>query len=441
MSGFQNPKSEIADLYLPTRMKMTSAMNRETQEQKMKHLLAYVSAHSPYYRRVFREHGVDIDSIVSLADLSKLPFTSKDELAAANDDFLCVPKSRIADYVTTSGTLADPVAFYLTDSDIERLAINESDSFRCADGSEHDIYQLMTTIDRRFMAGLAYWMGARRMGAGMIRVGPGAPFLQWESIQRFAPTVLIAIPSFIPRLIDYAQANGIDYQASTVKSVICIGEPVRNADFTYNELGKRITSQWNVKLYSTYASTEMGAAFTECGQGKGGHLNEDLLILEVVDQQGKAVNEGEMGEVVISTLGVEGMPMLRYKTGDLCHVYYAPCGCGRRSPRLGPVVGRKQQMIKFKGTTIFPPALFDVLDMVKEIDLYQVVVSKNEYGNDDITILIPVALDTQVFREMLHSLFKSRLRVTPSFEFITAEELALRIYKQEKRKPEKLIYI
>lgn len=420
---------------------MTPEFIPKMQLQKLKELLGYVSEHSSYYQRIFREKSIDSTSIASLTDLAKLPFTTKDDLAQYNDDFLCVPKSRITDFVTTSGTLSDPVAFYLTDSDVERLANNESESFKCAGGSEDDIYQLMTTIDRRFMAGLAYWMGARKMGAGMIRVGPGAPFLQWESIQRFSPTVIIAIPSFIPRLIDYAIANDIDFLSSSIKSVICIGEPVRNPDFTLNELGKRITSQWDVKLYSTYASTEMGAAFTECGEGKGGHLNPDLLILEVVDEEGNAVGEGGLGEVVVTTLGVEGMPLLRYKTGDLCNVYYEPCACGRTSPRLGPVVGRKQQMIKFKGTTIFPPALFDVLDAVKEIDLYQVVVSKNEFGNDEITIVLPMQLQTAVFKEMIHSLFKSRLRVSPALQFVTAEELTFRIYKQEKRKPEKLIYI
>ncbi|WP_221393143.1 phenylacetate--CoA ligase family protein [Dyadobacter sp. NIV53] len=420
---------------------MTTETTIDNQNEKLRQLLQYVSANSPFYQRIFAEKNIDIKSIKNPADLTQLPFTTKDDLALYNDDFLCVSKGKITDFVTTSGTLSDPVAFYLTDSDVERLANNEAESFRCADGSENDIYQLMTTIDKRFMAGLAYWMGARKMGAGMIRVGPGAPFLQWESIQRFSPTVLIAIPSFIPRLLDYADANGIDYRASSVKSIICIGEPIRNSDFTPNELGKRINSQWNVKLYSTYASTEMGAAFTECGEGNGGHLNPDLIILEVVDEKGNVVKEGELGEVVVTTLGVEGMPLLRYKTGDLCHIYYSPCACGRKNARLGPVVGRKQQMIKFKGTTIFPPALFDVLDMVKEIELYQVVVSKNEYGNDEITILLPMQLQTAVFKDMLHSLFKSKLRVSPAMEFVTAEELTFRIYKQEKRKPEKLIYI
>ncbi len=419
----------------------TENLNNIYSTERLKELIQYVSEHSSYYQVLFREQQVDADSITSVSDLGRLPFTTKDDLARQNDAFLCVPKTQIADFVTTSGTMSDPVAFYLTDSDIERLANNEAESFRCAGGGADDIYQLMTTIDKRFMAGLAYWMGARKIGAGMIRVGPGAPFLQWESIQRFSPTVLIAIPSFIPRLLDYAEANGIDYGNSSVKSIICIGEPIRNADFTLNELGKRITSQWNVKLYSTYASTEMGAAFTECGEGKGGHVNPDLLILEVVDEEGNAVPDGGLGEVVVTTLGVEGMPLLRYKTGDLCNVYYAPCACGRKTPRLGPVVGRKQQMIKFKGTTIFPPAIFDVLDMVKEIELYQVVISKNEYGNDEISILLPLQLSNPVFKEMLHSLFKSRLRVSPILEFITAQELTFRIHKQEKRKPEKLIYI
>ena len=412
-----------------------------SQSEKLSAILQYVGANSAYYKRIFREHEIDADSIQSPADLTKIPFTTKDDLALYNDDFLCVPKSKISDFVTTSGTLSDPVAFYLTEKDVDRLAANEAEAFRCANGSEDDIYQLMTTIDRRFMAGLAYWMGARKMGAGMIRVGPGAPFLQWESIHRFSPTVLIAIPSFIPRLIEYAEANGIDYRTSSVKSILCIGEPIRNPDFTYNELGKRITSQWDVKLYSTYASTEMGAAFTECQEGNGGHLNPDLLILEVVDEHGNVVGDGELGEVVVTTLGVEGMPLLRYKTGDLCHVYYAACACGRHATRLGPVVGRKQQMIKFKGTTIFPPALFDVLDMVPEIELYQVVVSKNEFGNDEITILLAMNLESAAFKEKLHSLFKSRLRVSPALQFITTQELNHRIFKQEKRKPEKLIYL
>jgi len=135
------------------------------------------------------------------------------------------------------------------------------------------------------------------------------------------------------------------------------------------------------------------------------------------------------------------MPLLRYKTGDLCHVYYNQCDCGRNTTRLGPVMGRKQQMIKFKGTTLFPPAIFDVLDMIFEIDLYQVEISKNEFGNDHITIVLPSKLDNKEFLLSIKASLKSKLRVTPDIRFVDKETLNNSIFKQEKRKPEKLSYI
>lgn len=411
------------------------------QEKKLFETLKYVSEKSAYYKGIFKTHNIEVEKFSSLEDLENIPFTTKDDLANYNDEFLCVDKKHIADFVTTSGTINDPVTFYLTAKDLERLAYNEEISLRCAGGNENDIYQLTTTIDKQFMAGLAYFLGIRKLNAGIIRVGPGTPHLQWESINRFSPTVLIAIPSFIPKLISYAIEHGIDFKSTTVKSIVCIGEPVRNADFSLNELGKRICSQWDVKLYSTYASTEMGAAFTECEMGLGGHHHPELLILEVVDDNGKAIGDGELGEVVVTTLGVEGMPLLRYKTGDLCNVHYGQCECGRRTTRLGPVVGRKQQMIKYKGTTIFPPAIFDVLDKLPLIELYQVEISKDEYGNDNVTVLLPKEIQSEEFEHELHSLFKSKLRVTPAFKFISANELTIKIFNPVKRKPEKIIYI
>lgn len=420
---------------------LTTEQIKALQNDKLNTLMQYLIKHSKFYQQLFLSHKIDINTINSIEDLAQLPFTTKDDLANYNDDFLCVEKNNVADFVTTSGTLSTPVTFYLTKKDVERLAENEATALRYAGGTANDIYQLMTTIDKRFMAGLAYYLGVTKMGAGIVRVGPGSPFFQWESIQRFSPTVLISIPSFIPKLIDYAIEHHIDYKNSSVKSIVCIGEPIRNSDFSLNELSKRILSQWDVKLYSTYALTEMSAAFTECGEGKGGHLNPELIILEVVDENGKNVTNGELGEVVVTTLGVEGMPLLRYKTSDLCHVYYETCGCGRSTTRLGPVVGRKQQMIKFKGTTLFPPAIFDVLDMMSEIELYQVVISKDEYKNDLITILLPKELEIPVFIERLNSSFKSKLRVTPYLRFIDSNLLNQQLFKQEKRKSEKLIYV
>jgi phenylacetate-CoA ligase len=411
------------------------------QKRKLKTFLKYVSENSKFYQRLLSSFNIDVTKINTIEDLTQIPFTTKDDLSHYNDDFLCIEKKKVADYVTTSGTLSAPVAFYLTKNDIERLSENEAEALRCAGGVPNDIYQIMTTIDKQFIAGLAYYLGISKIGAGIVRNGPGSPYLQWESIQRFSPTILISIPSFIPKLIDFAIEHQIDFKNSSVKSIVCIGEPIRHTDFTLNELGKRILSQWDVKLYSTYASTEMSAAFTECSEGKGGHLNPELIILELVDENGKNVANGEMGEVVVTTLGVEGMPLLRYKTGDLCHVYYDACSCGRNTPRIGPVVGRKQQMIKFKGTTLFPPAIFDVLEMMSEIELYQVEISKDEFDNDLITILLPKEIETVEFKQKLKSSFKSKLRVTPLYRFIEKTLLNKQIFRNDKRKPEKIIYL
>ncbi|MBC7861725.1 MAG: AMP-binding protein [Bacteroidia bacterium] len=409
------------------------------QQVKLTAALEYLNLHSVFYRDLFLKNSIDIKKI-SLENLHQLPLTGKDDLAVRNEDFLCVTKNKIADFTTTSGSTSAPVTFYLTANDLERLGYNEEISLRCAGGTENDIYQLMTTIDKQFMAGLAYYLGVRKLNAGIIRVGPGSAQLQWDSINRFSPTVLIAIPSFIPKLIHFAEEHGIDFSATTVKSIVCIGEPIRNPDFTLNELGKLITSKWNVKLYSTYASTEMGAAFTECEAGAGGHLHPELLILEVINEKGELAKEGELGEVVVTTLGVEGMPLLRYKTGDLCNVYYTKCTCGRNTARLGPVVGRKQQMIKYKGTTLFPSAIFNVLDLVKEIELYQVEVTRDEFSNDIISILLPSDLFSKAFENEIHSLFKSKLRVTPALKFMLKETLREKIFLQDKRKPEKIIF-
>ena len=176
----------------------------------------------------------------------------------------------------------------------------------------------MLTLDRQFMAGMAYYTGIRKLGAGIIRVGPGVPSLQWETIFRLKPTVLVAVPSFILKMLQYAADHGIDPAASSVKKAICIGENIRQNDFSLNILGNKIISSWNIQLISTYASTEMQTAFTECESGCGGHLQPDLLIVELLDDQDQPVPPGEAGEVTITTLGVEAMPLLRYKTGDLC---------------------------------------------------------------------------------------------------------------------------
>jgi len=409
------------------------------QEQKLQELLLYLSIYSPFYRELFAKQHIDIAAIKTLADLPTLPTTSKEDLQQRNNDFLCVDPVKIIEYTSTSGTLGSPVTIALTENDLKRLTTNEYNSFVCADGTSADTYQLMLTLDRQFMAGIAYYSGLRKLGAGIIRLGPGVPSLQWETIQRLKPTAIVAVPSFILKLIQFAKDNHIDLANSSVKKAVCIGENIRNTDFSYNLLGKKITEAWNIQLYSTYASTEMQTAFTECSEGHGGHLQPELVIVELLDENNRQVASNMPGEVTITTLGVEGMPLLRYKTGDICMYFDEPCACGRTSLRLSPVIGRKKQMIKFKGTTLYPPALFDLLNEMEEVLDFVVDVYSNEIGMDEVLLHLLPADDSKACDNRIRAYLQARLRVSPHVSYITAEDIQKMQFQEASRKVIKFI--
>lgn len=424
--------SLTADTFTPNAIKLM-------QEQKLQELLVHLNAHSPFYKELFGKQGVNITAIKTLEDLTKLPTTTKEDLQQRNDDFLCVPKNQIIEYASTSGTLGSPVTIALTDNDLNRLTINEYNSFLCADGSPDDIYQLMLTLDRQFMAGIAYYSGLRKLGAGIIRLGPGVPAMQLETILRLKPTAIVAVPSFILKLIQAAKDAGIDLNTTTVKKAVCIGENIRNTDFSFNILGRKITESWDIQLYSTYASTEMQTAFTECSAGRGGHLQPELVIVELLDENDQPVAPHEPGEVTITTLGVEGMPLLRYKTGDICQFDDAPCGCGRTSLRLSPIIGRKKQMIKFKGTTLYPPALFDLLNEMDEVLDFVVEVYSNEIGMDEVLLHLLPADDTKACDNKIRAYLQARLRVSPHVNYILADEIKKIQFPEASRKAIKFI--
>jgi phenylacetate-CoA ligase len=410
------------------------------QSGKLAQLLRYLEKNSVFYRDHFRQNKIDPEKIRNINDLVTIPPTRKSDLQERARDFIFVRSEKIIDYLTTSGTSGEPVIYVMTENDLNRLAYNEYLGFSCADCTRNEVFQLMTTIDRRFMAGMAYFLGSRKLKSAMVRVGNGIPELQWDSIKRFSPTALIAVPSFLINIIDYAERNGIDHHAASVKKAVCIGDSLRNPDFTFNTLGRKITERWpEIKLYSTYASTEMAASFTECSYGMGGHHHPELLVVEFLDENDSPVAEGEEGELTITTLGVEGMPLLRFKTGDICQGHYEPCRCGRTSMRVGPVIGRKNQMIKYKGTTLYPPALYDILENIDGVINYVVELYTNTIGTDEILIRIGTNISSESFEKSIKDHFRAKLRVAPSITFESAEYVEKIQFPGMSRKPVKLI--
>ncbi|MDR5590326.1 phenylacetate--CoA ligase family protein [Christiangramia sp. SM2212] len=406
---------------------------KAAQWELLKKQLEYSAANSLYYQRLFEEKSIYINDIKSFEDLHQIPITSKEDLQGSNEDFIAVPEEDIIDYVTTSGTLGSPVNFALNNADLDRLAENEFRSFKLTGLTKADKVQITTTLDRRFMAGLAYFLGLRKLGAGIIRTGSGLPQLQWESIERFKPNYLVAVPSFLIKMIQFAEDNNIDFRNSSIKAAICIGEPLRDQDFDLNALGRKITEKWDIELFSTYASTEMSTAFTECTEHKGNHVLSDLIYIEVLNENGKQVKPGQTGELVVTPLGTETMPLLRFATGDMLTYYEGTCTCGRNTIRLSPVIGRKQQKIKLKGTSLYPQHIIEVLNSYGKMDSFVIEARLDDLRNDQVQVLVP---DSFTEIEELKDYFRSNLNVSLDIKRIGLDELRKLRFSKASRKPQ-----
>jgi phenylacetate-CoA ligase len=297
---------------------------------------------------------------------------------------------------------------------------------------------LACTMDRCFIAGLAYFLGLRNIGASVVRNGVGNIESHVEIINRLKPTVIIGVPTFLKKLGVYLRDTGLGSAFSNVNRLICIGEPIRDRDMHPLYIAEELEKLWEAKVYSTYASTETITTFCECEEQYGGHLLSDLAIVEIVDEQGNVQSNGELGEVVVTPLSVEGMPLIRFKTGDISFLIDEPCRCGRNSPRLGPIVGRKKQMMKVYGTTIYPQSIFSVLDEVDFVLDYFLEVFNESELSDQVQVSIALKEDIIGAEKIISEKIKARIRVKLQVSVLTKETLMERIYESGLRKPVRL---
>lgn len=337
-------------------------------------------------------------------------------LSKRNMDFLCVPRSRIAEIVTTSGTTGHPLLWMLTAADVHRLAVNEKISFECAGVTPRDTVLVAVSLDRCFIAGLAYWQGLRELGCTVVRVGASSSTLVLEMIARVKPTVIVAVPSFLRIIAEKARESNL--KNCSIKKAVCIGEPIRDGKFALNQSGRTIEMAWGAKVYSTYGVTELANSLCECAAGKGGHLHEQQLHVEILDDAGQSVPEGEVGEVVATTFGVEAMPLIRYRTGDCAALYTGRCRCGRTTPRLGPIVGRKNQKLKFKGASLFPSTLQTVLEE-SGVEHFVIVARRESELSDAVEVLVNGAVKLAALQEAM----QARARIAPLVRRVSSAEI------------------
>jgi phenylacetate-CoA ligase len=398
-------------------------------------------AHVNVARQSLLYRNADIPSDADLAGetldqtLARLPLTTKAQLADAGPKAWAVAPERVAEWVCTSGTAGRPLDVPLTAADLDRLAENEAAALELAGVRGGDLFVLAVGMERLFVAGLAYWLGARRLGASCVRVGPQlatqANLLQ-ELVKRYgtgAPdrrSFVIAVPSFLITVDAAALPRPLD-------GIIAIGEPIRAADGPYNALGHRLHDAFCCPVMSTYALTETCTTFAEGPLCKGGHLNPALGVVECLDDAGRPVELGTVGEIVVTPLGVEGLPLLRFRTGDMAALHTAPCPCGRTTPRVGPIVGRLGQLLKFKGTSIYPGAIVDTLRAHAGVADCVVVATQTHALSDQLTVYIeprPDACDPggnnlprAAIRAQFEAALRGLLRATPEIRYVQGSEL------------------
>jgi phenylacetate-CoA ligase len=392
----------------------------------------YCAEKSPYYRT--RIDATTLTSENAEMFLQSLPCTTKADLEAHNDAFCAVPMREIVDIVMSSGTTGKATKVVYTQRDLDRLAYNERVSFEGCGMTADDIVLLTCTIDRCFIAGLAYFLGLKAVGAAVIRNGHGTMQSHLQMLLAHRPTAIVGVPTFVRKLAEYAASRGHDPKAFKVSKVVCIGEPLRDKDLRPLAVTNDIERLWGAKAYSTYASSETITTFCECSAQAGGHLISELAYLEILDDDNRALHAGSVGEVVVTPLGIEGMPLIRFKTGDLSFIIDEPCSCGRKSRRLGPIIGRKNQMLKVKGTTVYPPAIFDALSQMADLDDYYAVVRSDDALSDAVTVHCTLRAAKTCAEDIAQHL-QAVIRVRLDVVIEDAAVLRLKVYDPQSRKP------
>jgi phenylacetate-CoA ligase len=404
------------------------------QNELLQKHIKYLSEKSPFYQKIFASYQIDPFQIRTVEDLSLLPFTTKEDITSFFSDFLCVPEAEIIDICLTSGTTAEPITICLTLKDLDRLGYNEEISLRTTGITENDRVLVAVAMDRCFMAGLAYFLGLNRIGATVIRGGSSSLPVLVELVRKFRPTAIIGVPTLLLSLANHLEKEGQDPAEMKVQRLVCIGEPIRKKDFSLMPLGELLKRKWRTKLFGTYASSEMATAFCECEQGRGGHVHPDLIIIEIVDDAGKVLPPGEPGEVIATPLGITGMPLLRYKTGDIAILYPEPCPCGRNSYRLSPILGRKSQALKYRGTTVYPPAIFAVLQEIPSVRGYYIEAYSRYELSDHVRVVVGTT-DNSLTSEYIAAKIAASIRVKPEVILTTPEEISRKTIQPDKRKP------
>ncbi|MBN1134135.1 MAG: phenylacetate--CoA ligase [Methanosarcinaceae archaeon] len=378
---------------------------RQLQFKRLKKTVARVYNNVPFYKKKFDQLGIMPDDIVSVDDAMRLPSTQKNDLRENYPfELFAVPKKDVVRIHASTGTSGKPTVVGYTAGDIDTWSNLMARNLMMVGIRKDDVFQNAVNYGL-FTGGLGVHYGAEKLGAMTVPSGTGNTVRQLEMMQDFGVTALHCTPSYALYLAETAEE--IDILDKLSLKIGCFGAEPWSSN-TRKELEKAL----NIKAYDSYGLSEMfgpGVAF-ECEEQDGLHIWSDHYLVEVLDSEGENVAEGEKGELVLTSLTKEALPLIRYHTGDITRLLESECACGRTTQRISRVLGRADDMLIVRGINVFPSQIEDVIAGIPEVtDQFQVVLDRLQHRLDEITVR--VELEENAFTGELKDLAEAQKHV------------------------------
>ena len=347
---------------------------KQLQYHELKQLVNNLYSFNKFYHDRMREANVSPLDINCLDDIRKLPFMYKQDLRDNYPDkMFTAPKNEIVRYHVSSGTSGKPTLVAYTRHDLDYWTEALARSFTSAGIGPGDIMQVSYGYGL-FTGGLGAHYGAEKVGATVLPASTGNTQRQLEMMQDLGATVIACTPSYLTHLCTTAREMGIDWKRDMkLKKAILGAEPWSESMRT------RLQNEMGIKCYDIYGTSEQaGPMFSECEAQKGAHICGDLMLVEILDREtGEPLEPGNEGEMVVTMLQKEAMPMIRYKMKDITHLDVEPCECGRTSPRIGRITGRADDMLIIRGINVFPSQIEYTLMRIPQVgEQYMIYVTR-----------------------------------------------------------------
>jgi phenylacetate-CoA ligase len=377
------------------------------QLKQLKMLVYKLYTFSPFYRQKMKDAGVTPEDIQELEDVRKLPFMTKKDLRDGYPDklFLASPRE-VVRYHASSGTTGKPTIVGYTQSDIEGWSESVARGLVSAGVGPDDVLQVCYTYGL-FSGGLGLHYGAEKVGAAVVPASTGNTERQIDLVRDLNVTVIAATPSYLLHMGEVAEKMGVDIRKDTKLRLGILG-----AEPWSDRMRDRIFERLGIKAIDIYGTSELsGPLWCECSEQNGIHVWGDLTLVEVLDPKtGEPVPPGEKGELVVTMLQKEALPIVRYRTGDITTLYEDVCACGRTHPRIGRIQGRVDDMIIVRGINVFPSQVEHSLMQHPEVgNEFQIVVDRK--GALD-SMLVKVELRPEAFGDRLFELDAIKDRLT-----------------------------